>query len=448
VPDESPSRTSSYAWRTFVAPLLLIAAIGGAGRVAYVMTKTRHEHTIYDYVYYVSVANSIAAGDGFIDALGVRRQAAPHPPLTVLVLAPVAKVWGPEDMHAVGFRIVMSAFGALTIIVVGLLARELAGRRAGLLAAAFVAVTPAFWMNDGLVMSETLSALTTALVLLFAYRVLRGGGRRDVVALGVACGLAMLARSELALLVLFVALPATLLSSTRALRERILRFAIVGCVAALVVGPWVGYNLSRFNRPVFLSTGDGAVLAGANCPAAYSGPLAGMWAFSCVAHADGPAHGDVSDASSRAVRVGVRYIKAHKGRALTVAALRVGRVWGLYAPFQTAHLAEGRPNWAANWGVWWFWAFAPVALAGGFVARRRSIPLAPLVGVILMVTVGAVLFWGSLRFRVPAEVAIAALVALALDALVGRVVAPTSASRPAEVTDAGPQRGGDLAARA
>ena len=40
--------------------------------------------------------------------------------------------------------------------------------------------------------------------------------------------------------------------------------AAVGA-SVLVVAPWVVYNLSRFDQPVFLSTNDGLALAGSNC---------------------------------------------------------------------------------------------------------------------------------------------------------------------------------------
>ena len=44
-----------------------------------------------------------------------------------------------------------------------------------------------------------------------------------------------------------------------------------------MVGPWVGFNLSRFEDPTFLATNDGQTLLGANCPGTYHGPATGMW---------------------------------------------------------------------------------------------------------------------------------------------------------------------------
>ena len=41
----------------------------------------------------------------------------------------------------------------------------------------------------------------------------------------------------------------------------------------LVVGPWVGYNMSRFDDPVFISSGFGVTLASSNCATALPGTL-------------------------------------------------------------------------------------------------------------------------------------------------------------------------------
>lgn len=51
------------------------------------------------------------------------------------------------------------------MVVIGLLARSLVGPTAGLVAAAVAALNPNLWMNDALVMSESLSALLIALLL-------------------------------------------------------------------------------------------------------------------------------------------------------------------------------------------------------------------------------------------------------------------------------------------
>ena len=60
--------------------------------------------------------------------------------------------------------------GVGTIVVVGLVGRRVAGVRTGLLAAAIAAVSPLVWVNDGQMLSESMTMLTVAVAMLFAYR--------------------------------------------------------------------------------------------------------------------------------------------------------------------------------------------------------------------------------------------------------------------------------------
>ncbi len=55
----------------------------------------------------------------------------------------------------------------------GLAGREVAGPRAGLIAAAIVAISPNFWFSDALLMSESMTVVVTAAVIYLAYRFLR-----------------------------------------------------------------------------------------------------------------------------------------------------------------------------------------------------------------------------------------------------------------------------------
>jgi hypothetical protein len=67
-----------------------------------------------------------------------------------------------------------------------------------------------------------------------------------------------------------------------------------------------------------------------------------------------------------------------------------------------------------------FWLLVPLAVAGGWLLHRRRQPLAILLVPVVMVTLTALLTYGSTRFRFAAEPAIVVLAAVALDALVRR----------------------------
>ncbi|HMG26986.1 MAG TPA: glycosyl transferase, partial [Acidimicrobiia bacterium] len=62
--------------------------------------------------------------------------------------------------------------GGAAVALTGLAGREVAGARTGLIAAAIAAVSPSFWLNDALLMSESMTLVVTALIVFLAYRFL------------------------------------------------------------------------------------------------------------------------------------------------------------------------------------------------------------------------------------------------------------------------------------
>jgi hypothetical protein len=186
--------------------------------------------------------------------------------------------------------------------------------------------------------------------------------------------------------------------------------------AALVIAPWQAYMVSQFERRTFISYGDGGVVAGANCSPTYSGPLIGFWVGLCKRFGELP--GDPSVESDRKRRIGRDYMRDNLERLPLVIPARVGRAWGAYRPFQMATYAEaeGRPRWISltGWGI--YWVLIGFAIAGAVILRRRRVALIPLVAPAVIVTIVAVVFYGLVRFRAPAEVSIVVLAAVALEA--------------------------------
>jgi Dolichyl-phosphate-mannose-protein mannosyltransferase len=403
--------------RRFWGALAFIAAAAFAGRAVYVVAITQHDNTI-DQAYYAMSANSLADGDGFrfVPLPGAAAQEnASHPPLPSAVLASVAVV---TDSDVV-MRLAVALAGAGVVMLAGLVGRTVAGERAGLLAAGIAAVYPNLWVNDGLLLAETFATLCTAALVLLTYRLLRAPNWRNAAGAGLFCGLAMLTRGELALLLPLLVLPAAMTIREMSVARR-LRLAAVALLAAIVVlPPWAIYNRTRFERPVVLSTGDGGVLIGANCDGTYSGPRIGLWDGSCNVAVPG----DASVLNEARREEAMEYMRGHLDRLPVVMAARVGRIWGAYQPFQMADLAEGdgRPKWVSlsGWAV--FWPLAALALWGGLMVRRRNIPLLPLIAPVVVVTLVAAAFYGLLRFRTPAEVSLVVLGGVGADALLARV---------------------------
>jgi len=415
--DERPGDRRRF-WRV----LLVIVGIALAFRVGYVLVvnddlvKDGHL-TGGDQLYYNAQANWIAQGHGFTD-FHDHQQTAEHPPLTALVLAPtswVAEQIDPGGTHLLAQRLTMAVFGAAVVLLIGMVGRSVGGNRVGWIAAAVAAVYANLFVNDGLVMSETLATLAVALAILLAYRFGRRPSWGNAAWLGAACGLAMLARAELGLLLPCMVLPVALFVRDFAVGKRLL-LVLMACVAAFAVtSPWLVANLTRFDQPVLFSTNDGLTLCGANMERTYYGSGTGLWALDCATY---PVPKGDRSVTSNALRTdGLRYIRDHLGRLPVVVAARIGRVWSIYAPGQMAdyNQNEGRPVWASWVAFASFWVLVPFAVWGGVLLRRRKMPITPLVAQFVIVTLTAAAIYGLVRFRVPAEVSLVVLAAVAFD---------------------------------
>ena len=345
---------------------------------------------------------------------GALEPSAGHPPLYPAYLAAVSKV-GFESPLA--HRLASCVLGAVAVGLIGLVGRRLAGDRAGLIAAGLAAVYPNLWINDGLILAESMYTVAIGLVLLAAYRFWEERSVGWAAILGLAVGGAALTRSEGATLLVFVVVPLMLLLAGEAWRRRVLLLAVAGAVAVGVMVPWVVHNMSRFDEPVFLAAGTGRVIAYGNCDATYSGPKLGYWDDSCTLAEFPPGDESVVDVAHR--ELAMEYMGDHKGRLPVVVAARIGRMWGVYRPIQNVNfdiLFERRGQWPARAGFAMDLVLLPAAVAGLVVLHRRRITIVPMVGIAAMVTFTAAVTFGVTRYRVPVDVILTILAGVAVDA--------------------------------
>ena len=389
-------------------------------RALYILTAAPRKLPFTDALFYHLQANQISHGMWFREPIGIvflekSVPSAAHPPLYPLVLAAASSL-GARSVR--GHELVGCVIGAGTVVGVTLLTRNLAGKRAGLIAGFLAAIYPPLWLNDGGVMSEGLYALVIVLVLLASYRFVQRPGAVNAAIVGLTVGVAALVRAEAILLVVVLLVP-LVVRFAQARRPALLAVAFATC--ALVLAPWVTRNMVVFSRPVTLSTGDSTV-AGANCPQTYGGSTIGLWLLNCY---DSPPPGDESVASAFWRHQGVSYAKRHVDRMPLVATVRVARIWGAFRPIQTVSFSadDGRARWTNYVSVISYWLIAPLGLAGLVVLYRRKTPVLPLLAQLLLVTVTAVLVWGAVRFRVPAEIVLVVGAGVTLDWLLQRAFA-------------------------
>src|SRR5262249_20379773 len=364
------------AVRRFSIALGVVVVGAFVFRLVYVVVRLRHEPFGGDSLYYSLQGHDLAHGRWFIEPFRFRidhvtAPSAVHPPLFSLYLGMVSRL-GADSVLA--HRIGACVAGAAAVGVIGLVGRRLAGDRAGLIAAVIAALYPYFWINDAVGLSESLLALTTALVLLAAYAFWRRPTPWRAVAFGAAIALVALTRAEAVILFAILALPMVIMAPGLDWRRRLERLGAMAIAGVVLIGPWVGYNIVRFEEPAYLSTGSGVTLVDTSCDVVYSGEFIGWWSFTCIP--DRLASDEaVNDRENR--EVALRYVRRHKSELPKVVAARIGRMWGVFRPLQTADLDRRGIN-ADRVGLVASYVLIPLAIWGLVLLGRRKEPMFPI----------------------------------------------------------------------
>jgi hypothetical protein len=203
--------------------------------------------------------------------------------------------------------------------------------------------------------------------------------------------------------------------------------------AVVVVGPWVGYNASRFKDRTFVSTNDGIALAGSYCDNVFYGHGLGLTSISgpdaCIDNPPPP--GDQSQVEAIYRKRAMHYARTHLSRLPIVVAARIGRTWSLYRPLDMVEFnkGEGRESWVTRLGLLVYYPTLIGAIAGAIIMWRRRarralwVLLVPAIGV----TVGVAVTYGQTRFRAAAEPSLAILAAVAAVVLYAYLRAPSPA---------------------
>lgn len=422
--------------------MIAAALVALAVRVVYIVIFRHDVLPGGDSFTYHLGSRLLVQGHGFIEPQpfinGIAEQSASHPPLYLLYLAIPSSVGldGP-----VSHMLWSSLVGVGTVVFVGLTGREVAGPRAGLIAAGLAAVYPNLLIFDGFILSETMAMFTAILSVFLAYRYLRTPTAWRAATLGLACGVAALARAELVLLLPLLVLPCVLITREIDLRKTVQWLLAAGLAALIPIGPWVTFNMIRFDRPVFLSTGLEPTLVGANCDRTYYTDLIGYFSPDCTESVfETPRNGgpDQSERNVRLGRIAREYIGENKTRVPVVVLARWGRVTGVYRPDQQLQLdehIEGRERGTAVAALLSFYVVAALAITGAVILRRRRVKVFPLLVPCAIVLVAVAAALGSNRYRASAEPALAVLAAVAINAGLSafqrrRMPAPLTESEP------------------
>jgi 4-amino-4-deoxy-L-arabinose transferase-like glycosyltransferase len=221
-----------------------------------------------DRAYHRLAVNLIETG-----AFGAPGDYAGRAPAYPYFLSIAYRLGSPEDISG---RVAQSLLSAINVMLAFLIARFLAGNRAGWIAAAFVLCDSFWWRMQFNLMTENLQGMLLAgsmLALLHAWKNEGLRGTVTTIAAGCLFALSQLAKPNMLPFPLVVAaLWPTVPTINR--RRAFLRATVFLVTATLIWSPWWLRNYRYFDRFVPFTTGSGHVFFGAHCPA---NPFLGEW---------------------------------------------------------------------------------------------------------------------------------------------------------------------------
>jgi 4-amino-4-deoxy-L-arabinose transferase-like glycosyltransferase len=236
--------------------VLLALAVRFAVVVADTPYQPANDAHEYDYL-----ARSIAAGDGY-------------PPSGYLLQGGPTAIRGPGYPYLLGGvyalsgnsrtagRLAGALLGALSVLLLYLIAKRIWGRRVGIVAAAMAAVFPPLVLLSRDLLSESLFIPLELGALLCVLNFRRSGGAlRWAAAAGALAGVAALTRNP-GVVLLVAALLGVWIVRERFTARSLLAPALVLLCFALVLAPWITRNAAEFGKFIPLTTSTGITAAG------------------------------------------------------------------------------------------------------------------------------------------------------------------------------------------
>jgi 4-amino-4-deoxy-L-arabinose transferase-like glycosyltransferase len=427
-----------------------LAAIAGATLligIAAAFYYDRYVDVWGDAVWYSANAHSLVDGNGFIApfgqlVFGKKLPSAAHPPLYPIWLT-VPSALSDNQLYQ---RLWSSLILVGIVVLLGLLGREIAGERTGLVAAVLGAVSISLVAQNVNLMSEGLFAFTVLLTVWLSYRFIRAPGLLSAGLLGGAIALASLTRAEGALLFLILLLPLALRARALPMARRIGCVVVGGLVGLVLFSPWLIYNnTGRFDNPVGLSTGLGGLIGSSNCPNVYDGPKIGGWGGVCAQGVTVTINEDETVQDQKLLDAGLEYASDHADRLPIVIPARIARSFGFWQPVQTTSddifLRTGNARFGSYLSALQYWVYLAFGIVGGVFLWRRKVALLPFVAPVVTVLVITVFGYGTMRFRVALDAILPALAAIGVVGLwYGRRARPggDATEVPAGAPDAEP----------
>ena len=344
---------------------------------------------------YHGLATRLVEGRGYVNAAG--QPTAWRPPVYPVFLAGVYKIAGVSVQRATMVQVML---GGLTVLILTALGAMILGWPRALIAGAIAAVYPAFVWLPRLLLSENMSLFLLALSLGAIVLYLRSSRMVWIFVFGVLCALNTLVRGANLFLPIVVAIGLLVLQwrNRRQLVAPLLAMTVAFIVTLL---PWTIRNYRVFHQPIPIATQDGHTLYGSYWPPQKNSKV--IWGSlpgnEDPAILEASRSGSEVSASKYLYRLTRQRLREHPWFFFRLipsklASLLVPLDWEIFAH---AHGTTRSLN------IGYLLILLP-ALIGFIAMLRERVPYQWLLWIVPgLVLLQAILFYGSPRFRLPAE---------------------------------------------
>jgi 4-amino-4-deoxy-L-arabinose transferase-like glycosyltransferase len=409
-----------------VAAVVAVLSVALAFRVTYVL-DTRGYVARYDAASYDAIATSIASGHGWPYK---RFGWAYRPPGYPFFLAGIYSVFGvPHGTDRTTARLVQAVFGTVTVALIGVLAWQLWGTAAALVAMGLAAVYLPMVVVGTSLITESLFTLLMLAAVNCAVRARRAVHRYPwVIACGVLCGMLALTRTNglvvgVALAILIgVRRPSQIWARTPRWRlPQLLAPLLMLLVMVATISPWTIRNANRLHQFVPVSVETGPTLAGTYNDLAkrrdWLWVVGGYHNYDAIIHKPN-VNGAVLD--RRLIGAVIDYATDHPTVVPQVIFWNTVRLLDLYSRHRshvTAATDVDSSNGVADAMIYSFWVLGVLALIAIVLGAARGAPKTLWLVPLVLWLSEAIATTGTPRFRAALEPFVVMLAALGLLAL-------------------------------
>jgi 4-amino-4-deoxy-L-arabinose transferase-like glycosyltransferase len=382
-----------------------------------------------DEIDYDRLAVSLASGKGFVNEYG--EPTAARPPLYPIVLAGAYRLFGEREEAG---RILQIVFGAAIVLLSYILSKKLFPEPVAITATAFVAFSPSLiFISSYLLVENLYILLLLTFLMLFVDGIEQPVSYRRCFVGGIILGLSSLARPNAFPLTLFV-IAAYFLFSRERCAGRFLKSIVILASFFAMASPWILRNEVRFGSVVLFTTHGGLAFYQGNnqvvndVPNYYGGvaPLEALPGWDSIRKMK-----DEIARDREAWRLGTSFVRENPKLVPRMLVRKFLRFWRFEADVGLSGVKSGwwwdkgkfLGNLASSVDAFFVYAVVsiPLFVIGLVATFRRYRKLVFLYGIIIMHTVIALAFFGSLRSRIPVEPVIAIFAAFGAVHLLRRI---------------------------